>query len=192
MCSRPCSRKTISFSVVAALLLAALVSSNCLATCIACFQLKGVLIRLKDGTTIKGYAAWNQAWAEIGYLSSNPQASIGEQALMTIKEFPEVIFDPMARIDEITVYTHLRAIKYPIENALVATREPTRVYVKEIQNLKMSPGPYDGYHGASGLQVESPRIADLLQTKPAASCCYDEGVADVCWVSYSLPYRTSR
>lgn len=181
----PCFPKTIVFLAVLGVLLVASVTSNCRADCIACWQLKGVTVRLKDGTTIKGYAIWNEGWALLGYLSSNAREEASRKpAVETRKKFPEVVFDPLAKIDDITVYTHLQSINYPIKDALVATRDPVGVYVKDIQELKLNPGPHDGYEGAGSLPVVSPRIADLLQTKPSASCNYEDSVVDAYWVSY--------
>jgi len=78
----------------------------------------------------------------------------------------------------------LRSIKYPVANALVATREPTEVDVKAIKDLKLNPGPHDGYDGAGHLPLVSARIADLLQTKPSAFCGRDERAGDRYWLSY--------
>ncbi|MEJ2718836.1 MAG: hypothetical protein P8182_17190, partial [Deltaproteobacteria bacterium] len=80
--------------------------------------------------------------------------------------------------------------KYPIEKALVATREPISVNVNEIKEVKLIPGPLDGYGGARGIPLVAPRIADLLQTKPSASCRidYECGLADCFWVSYDKSF----
>jgi hypothetical protein len=171
--SMSCIRRSFPFFVVIALLLLALVSSDCLADCIACWKLKGVVVRLKDGTGIKGYATWNDGWQ-----------AFEEGTVRTKKTFPEVIFDPRVGIDKISVYTHLRSIKYPVKDALVAIRKPVSLSVKDIEDLKLDPGPHDGYDGAGLLPLVSPRVADLLQTKPVASCHYDGSVVDVYWVSY--------
>lgn len=189
MKTRRIHKITKQFLAVVALLLASLVTSDCLADCIACWQLKGVLVRLKDGTTIDGYATWNDGWATLGYLGSNAQGQRSlKQIIETQKEFPEVILDPAADIDSIGIYTHLRSIEYPLAKGLVTTRDPIQVKVREIQDLKLNPGPHDGYHGAGSLPLVSPRIADLLQTKPEASCDYDDGGADVYWVSYDKSF----
>ena len=120
--------RSASLPLVAALLLAALFASDCPALCLSCWKLKGVLVHLKNGTTIEGYAAWNDVWAQLGYEASGEQSKAPpEQELAAKKEFPEVIFDARARIEGISVYTHLRSIKYPVKDALVATRKPVRV-----------------------------------------------------------------
>jgi len=167
------SRITLLFLGLA-LLLAAQLASNCHADCIACWQLKGVIVQLKDGITIEGYATWNDSWAA----SSDQSSSVEKQ-----KPFPEVIFDPEFQMS-IDVYTHLRSIKYPVTKALVALRDPVEVNVQDIKDLKLNPGPHDGYKGAGDLPLVSQRTADLLQTKPSASCHNDDGVQDVYWVSY--------
>jgi|WetSurMetagenome_2_1015567.scaffolds.fasta_scaffold549354_1 hypothetical protein len=59
--------------------------------------------------------------------------------------------------------------------------------VKEIQNVEINPGPHDKYNGAGNLPVVSRRIADLLQTKPVASCWYGDA-GDVYWVSYDKSF----
>ncbi len=56
--------------------------------------------------------------------------------------------------------------------------------VEDIKDLKLNPGPHDGYEGAGCLPLVSERIADLLQTKPSASCHFDAGAGDMYWVSY--------
>ncbi|MEW6114113.1 MAG: hypothetical protein AB1664_18410 [Thermodesulfobacteriota bacterium] len=180
-----CFPRGLCSSFVVALLLASLVTSDCLADCIACWKLKGVRVRLKDGTRIKGYATWNDSWALFGYQTWSEKAKEPfEKVLATKKKFPDVIFDSRADIDGIAVYTHLRSVKYPVKNHLVAIREPIGIGVKDIQEIKLNPGPFDGYDGATELPVVSPRVADLLQTRPASFCVYDDSVADVYWVSY--------
>ncbi len=177
------------FVVMTALLLMGPVGGDCRADCIACWKLKGVIVRLKNGSMSKGYATWNESWAWIGYQYSNTAGKATEkQVLDANKEFPEVIFDPLALIDEIAVYTHVRSIKYPVKNRLLATRAPTVLKVKDIRYVKLNPGPHDGYKGAGRLPLVSRRIADLLRTKPVASCNYNSGAADVYWVSYDKSF----
>jgi len=166
--------------IIAILMLGALITSDCLADCVACWQLKGVVVRLKNGSLIEGYATWNDAWAEFEYKYSGK----GDPPRGAGKTFPDVIFDPAARIDSIYVYTQLRSIKYPRNGALVATRERVSLSVKDIKELQLKPGPHDGYEGAGYIPQVSEKMADLLQTKPVASCEYDMGLADVYWVSY--------
>lgn len=185
----PCSRKTICFLVVTVLLFAGLAAGDCLADCLACWKLKGVVVRLEDGTRIKGYAAWNQEWADLGYHFSTEQLkAFGQPAPAAKKKFPAVIFDPLAQIDDIAVYTHLRSIKYPAKNALVAIRGPIVLKVIDIREVKLNPGPHDGYVGAGSLPLVSRRIADLLRTKPVASCQYEEATTYVYWVSYDKSF----
>jgi hypothetical protein len=184
-----CFGKSIPFVVVAVLLLATWVTSDCHADCMACWQLKGVFVLLNNDTKIEGYAAWNDSWAAHGYQgSSAPDENSIKQALENMKEFPGVVFDPKAQINKISVYTHLRSIKYPVANALVATSERVRLSIKEIKDLKLNPGPHDGYDGAGQLPLVSTRIADLLQTKPSASCEYGEGTGDMYLVSYDQSF----
>jgi hypothetical protein len=169
-------RDAVRLWAMSAFLLAPLIASDCFADCIACWELKGTIIHMKDGSKIEGYATWNEAWVE--------------SELRGKKQFPEVIFDPSANlmITDIEVYTHIRSIKYPDDKALVTTRRPIRVEINEIKDVKLNPGPHDGYGGAGDLPVVSPRIADLLQTKPVASCEYGEGLADVYLLSYDKSF----
>ena len=168
-------RDTIILSLLLAFLAAAWFTSDSHAECMACWWLKGVIVQLKNGTTIEGYATWNDGWAAIGYQGSGLSDKNSIERALEKNKFPKMIFDPRAQIEDIFVYTHLRSIKYPknryfTEKLLVATRKPIKVYVKEIENLKLNPGSHDGYQGAGGLPLVSERIADLLQTKPSASC----------------------
>jgi hypothetical protein len=188
-----CLRNTVLLSLFLAFLAAAWSTSDCNASCIACWQLKGVIVQLKSGTTIEGYATWNDEWAWLGYNSSCAgDENCIKRALENEKEFPEVIFDPKARINEIIggiiVYTHLRSIKYPVANALVTLRDPVKLKIEEIRDLELNPGPHDGYGGAGTLPLVSERAADLLQTKPSASCHFDEGAGDEYWVSYDKSF----
>jgi hypothetical protein len=184
-----CLRDTILLSLLLASLVAAWPTSDCYADCIACWQLKGAIVQLKSGATIEGYAAWNDSWAALGYhYSTGDDEKALEQALKNMKQFPEVIFDPKAQIDGIAVYTHLRSIKYPVASQLVTLRDPVKVNVKDLKDLKLNPGPHDGYEGAGRLPLVSERIADLLQTKPSASCHYDAGAGDMYWVSYDKSF----
>jgi hypothetical protein len=179
-----CFRKSIGFFVVMALVLAAWLTSDCHADCMACWQLKGVVVHLKNGTTIKGYATWNESWAAFGYQSSGLSDKKSIDRALVKNKFPKAIFDPKAQIDGIIVYTHLRSIKYPVANALVTLRDPIRVNKEDIKDLKVNPGPHDGYDGAGRLPLVSERIDDLLQTKPSAVCEYDAGLADGYCISY--------
>jgi len=176
-----CLRDTILTSLLLVFLVAAWLTSNCHADCMACWELKGVIVQLKNGAAIEGYATWNDSWAALGLGSYGEKQKQGPEIKI---EFPKVIFDPRAKIHKISVYTHLRSIQYPVADALVTLRDPVRVEVKDIKDLKLNPGPYDGYKGAGSLPLVSERIADLLQTKPSASCDYDEGAGDMYWVSY--------
>jgi len=151
-----CFSSYLGFSALVAFLVVALVAGDCLAVCLSCWKLNGVRVRLEDGTTVEGYAVWNDVWADLGYSrSSDDGRASNARTAGTKKQFPEVIFDPPARIDAISVYTHLRPIEYPVEDALVATRKPIRVTVKEMRELKLNPGPHDGYEGAGHIPVVS-------------------------------------
>ncbi|MBI4962542.1 MAG: hypothetical protein HY913_04635 [Desulfomonile tiedjei] len=186
-------RGTILPLVLLALMLTPLVLTDCHAQspedCIACWRLKGVLVSLRDGTTIKGYAIWNDNWAALGLGSYGEKQKQGPEIKI---EFPKVIFDPRAKIPKISVYTHLRSIKYPVANGLVTLRDPVQVNAEDIKDLKLNPGPHDGYKGAGRLPIVSERIADLLQTKPSASCHYDEGAGDMYWVSYDKSFAAEK
>ncbi len=119
---------------------------------------------------MEGYVPWNDAWLPHG--SSE-------------KKFPEAVFEPRVEVEWIQIYANLRPIEFPHANALVTLQKGATVPVKDIQELRLKPGPYDGYAGAGDIPVVSSRIADLLQTKPVASCHGDTGMADVYWVSYN-------
>ncbi len=178
-----CLRNTILLSPLLVFLVIACLTSDSHAGCIACWELKGVIVRLKNGGAIEGYAIWNDFWAELGYADSSYNESGNDenalkQALKDMKQFPEVIFDPKADVHDIDVYTHIRSIKYPVAKGLVTLRNSVRVNVWEIECVKLKPGPHDGYIGAGSLPLVSERVADLLQTKPAASCHNDSGWAD--------------
>jgi hypothetical protein len=184
---------TTLLSPLLAFLVIACLTSDSHAGCIACWELKGVTVRLKNGAIIEGYAEWNDFWAELGYAESSYNSSgndenASKQALKDMKQFPEVIFDPKAHLDHIDVYTDLRSIKYPVAKGLVTLRDPVRANVWQIEYVKLNPGPHDGYNGAGRLPLVSERIADLLQTKPFASCHNDTGWADKYWVSYDKSF----
>jgi hypothetical protein len=85
-------------------MLSAWIAGDCLGDCIACWQLRGVIVHLKDGETIKGHAIWNDAWAWVEYSSTNQEDPVA-RALDPQKQFPYAIFDPEAKIDRITVYS---------------------------------------------------------------------------------------
>ena len=95
-----------------------------------------------------------------------------------------MIFDPRAKIAGISVYTHLRSIKYPLAKGLVALRDSVWVNVEDIKDLKLNPGPYNGYEGAGSLPLVTERIADLLQTKPSSFCERDLSTFVKYWISY--------
>ncbi len=58
-----CLRNTILLSTLLAFLVIACLPSESHAGCIECWELKGVIVQLKNGTTIEGYAKWNDFWA---------------------------------------------------------------------------------------------------------------------------------
>jgi hypothetical protein len=175
----------------AAMLFTLTIASDCPADCLACWELRGVIVNLKDGTRIEGYATWNHAWAREGNCecscsnSNGDESASRERSPVNANEFPGVIFHPAAAIKCITVYTHLRSIKYPWA-AVVTTNEPIKLGIGEIEDIKLTPGPHDGYGGAGDIPLVSPRFADLLQTKPAASCESGDGFAY--WVSYDRSF----
>ena len=183
-----CLLYTILLSLLSAFWVAAWLTSDCHADCMMCWELKGVIVQLKNGTTIKGHATWNDSWAAFGYQSSGLSDKNSIDRALEKNKFPKVIFDPKAQISVIAVYTHLRSIKYPVENALVTLRDPVGVNVEDIKDLKLNPGPHDGYNGAGDLPLVSKRIADLLQIKPSASCHKYTGAGDVYWVSYDKSF----
>ncbi len=183
-----CLRETVLLSLLLVFSVSAWLTTDCRADCIACWQLKGVIVQLKNGSTVEGYATWNDSWAALGYQYSGLNDKHSIDRALEENKFPKMIFDPRAQIDRIEVYTHLRSIRYPVAKALVTLREPVVVTVKDIQHVKLYPGPHDGYEGAGSLPLVSERIAGLLQTKPSASCHHDEGAGDMYWVSYDKSF----
>jgi hypothetical protein len=139
------------------------------ADCIACFQLKGVEVILKDGRIVTGHMPWNDSWVAV--------------RTKTKKKFPDIVFE-LGKTGSVSVYTHLKSIKYPI-NGVVATQKPLRIPISDVKQLIAKPGGFEGVDGATRLPVVSERIADLLQTPPEAFCTWDANVADVYWVSYN-------
>jgi hypothetical protein len=94
-----CLRNAILLPPLLAFLVIACLPSDSHAGCISCWELKGVIVRLKNGPTIEGYAEWNDFWAELGYANSSYNGSGNDEnalklALKDMKQFPEVIFDP--------------------------------------------------------------------------------------------------
>jgi hypothetical protein len=179
-----CLRDNILLSLLLASLVTALLTSDCHADCMACWELRGVIVEIKNGATIEGYATWNESWAALGYQGSGLSDKESIDRALEKNKFPKMIFDPKAQISGIAVYTHLRSIKYPVANALVTFRDPVEVNVEDIKDLKLSPGPHDGYDGAGVLPVVSQKIADLLQTKPSSFCERDHGTFVEYWISY--------
>lgn len=162
-------RKRMWFVSGVLLFLTTLFPSRGSAGCIACFQLKGVEITLNDGRIVRGHMTWNDMWVT-GWTE-------------TEKKFPDIVFE-LGKTESVSVYTHLKWIKFPT-GGVVATQESVRIPVWEIKRLVPKPGGFEGVDGATKLPVVSERTADLLQTPPEASCTWDEGVADVYWVSYN-------
>lgn len=183
-----CLRDTILLSLLSTCFVAAWLTSDCHADCTACWELKGVIVQLKDGTTMQGYAAWNDSWAASGYQGSGLSDADSINRALKENEFPKMIFDTRAQVHGIYVYTHLRTIKYPVAKGLVTLRDPVEVTAKDIKDIKLNPGPHDGYNGAGSLPLVSERIADLLQSKPSAYCHYDAHMGDMYWVSYDLSF----
>ena len=134
-----------------------------------CWELKGLAVDLKNGTTVTGYTRWNkEAVSDAGYKG----------------QFPEVLFEMPA--NAIDLYTDLEKVVYPIQEALVTKKEPLLIPAGEIIRLLAKPGPHDGYRGAGNIPLVSPKIATLLHTKPNALCEGDEGgVISFYWLAYN-------
>lgn len=81
-----------------------------LADCTACWELKGVRLRLKDGSELKGYLLWNNAW-----LQNIPSAA-----------FPKLLLQPVKGVKNIRFYSELRSILYP-DSGLVIAVAPERL-----------------------------------------------------------------
>jgi hypothetical protein len=161
-------RKLLTVLVLGGILLLAIIRLVS-ADCMACWELKGITLELKDGKEHEGYIIWNDAWVQ------------GQ----TSKSFPDLLFDNQNGVKTITFYLDIRAINYPDSGLKVSVGLQREIPVDSISHIKLKAGVHDGYVGAGRIPVVSERTAQMLLTKPVATCTGKGPLSIVTWLSYN-------
>lgn len=137
--------------------------------CLACWELKGIVVELKSGKILEGYTTWNDAWL----------------AGKTKTSFPEVVLEAEGGVKSITFYSDIRTITYPDSGLKISVGQPRTVPVESISSIELRPGVHDGYEGAGNIPVVSERTAQSLLTEPVATCRGEGALSIVYWISYN-------
>lgn len=139
------------------------------ADCLACWELKGTVVELKNGKILEGCVTWNDAWL-LGRTST---------------KFPDVVFEAESGVRNISFYSDIRTISFPDSGLKVSVGLPQRIPVDSISTIHLKPGVHDGYVGAGEIPVVSTRTAQSLLTRPVASCNGQGPLSIIYWVSYN-------
>ena len=144
------------------------------ADCLACFELKGVLVTMKDGQKYSGYVGWNHAWFASREKSKFPDTLLNRES-----------WGPYPR-KSIPLYKKVYTIRFPITALVTTTSDLLTLRFSDVETMSAKPMEHDGYQGAGGLPVLSLTAIRLLsESKPYASIKQDADVADHYLISFN-------
>ena len=141
--------------------------------CLACFELRGVRLKLSDGFVWDAYILFPERWEleEEKGLFNFP-----EDILVRMNDFLVRFYDKSSVFE----------IAYPKEGSIVSTSHSESLNRSEIISIVVAPGPYDGQYGATRLDYFESMHIELLKKKPVDICpsMWGTGGSDVTWISY--------
>lgn len=144
------------------------------ADCLACFELRGVRIEMKNGTTHRGYVEWNSVWFKERETAIFPDALLSSEGWQ---------YSPLKAV---RVYTKVYKVKHPLPVLVTTRTDSTTLPTSDIQKMLTSPQEYDGYQDAVGLPSLSLRAIQMLsEAEPSAVWQDDSGVMDIYLVSFN-------
>ncbi len=148
--------------------------SNLHADCLACFELKGVQVTMKDGQKYSGYVGWNPAWFTSREKSKFPETLLSRES-----------WGPYPR-ESIPLYRKVYTIRFPMTALVTRNRDLLTLRFSDVETMSAKPMEHDGYQGAGGLPVHSLMAIRLLsESKPYASIKQDADVADHYLISFN-------
>ena len=143
------------------------------ADCLACFELKGVQITMKDGQKYSGYVGWNPAWFTSREKSKFPDTLLRRES-----------WGPYPR-ESIPLYRKVYSIRFPVTSLVTNNSDLLTLRFSVVESMSAKPMEHDGYQGAGGLPVLSLTAIRLLsESKPYASIMLDADVADHYLISF--------
>ncbi|MDD3927047.1 MAG: hypothetical protein PHT33_10380 [bacterium] len=154
------------------------------ADCIACFELKGVKVELKNGKIASGYVAWNSAWFEAeGYKPKSPYALVDSKEANRRKQ-PLVLYKKLYSIEK--PFRKLHGECKPGTVLVTSEADTVKLPLAEIRHIKAKPMKYDGYTGAGNIPRYSKKALEMLiNAEPVAVIVEDTGVSDDYYISYN-------
>lgn len=152
-------------------LFSSIIVNDVKAVCLACSELRGVKISMKDGHTHEGYVHWNEAWLK----NQSPR-------------FPDSLIDPIASVEhkQLTLYKQIFPITKPVKSVVTTESYLTKVERSQIATITANPMKYDGYDGTSLNLVSKVALNWLTTEKQAAILLIENtGVSDEYIISYN-------
>lgn len=144
------------------------------ADCLACFELKGVQVTMKDGQKHTGYVGWNPAWFTSREKSKFPDTLLNRES-----------WGPYPR-ESIPLYRKVYTIRFPVTALVTGTRDSLTLRFSDVDTMSAKPMEHDGYQGAGGLPVLSLTAIRLLsESMPFASIKQDAEVVDHYLISFN-------
>jgi hypothetical protein len=144
------------------------------ADCLACFELKGVQVTMKDGQKYSGYVGWNPAWFTSREKSKFPDTLLSRES-----------WGPYPR-ESIPLYRKVYTIRFPMTALVTRKGDSLTLRFSDVETMSGKPMEHDGYQGAGGLPVLSLTAIQLLsKSKPYASIKQDADVADHYLISFN-------
>ena len=144
------------------------------ADCLACFELKGVRVTMKDGQKHSGYVGWNPAWFTSREKSKFPDTLLSRESW---ESYPR---------ESIPLYRNVYRIRFPLTALVTRNRDVLTLRFSDVETMSAKPMEHDGYQGAGGLPVLSLTAIRLLtESKPYAFIKQDADVADYYLISFN-------
>lgn len=144
------------------------------ADCLACFELKGVQIELKNGRMHRGYVQWNFVWFKERENARFPDSLLSSESW----QYPPLEF--------VRLYKEVYKVEHPLPVLVTTSTGTINIALSDIKKMVPAPQELDGYQGAAGLPFLSQTAIRLLsEGEPYALLKDDSGVADVYLISFN-------
>ena len=151
------------------------------ADCLACFELKGVQIEMKNGNTHRGYVPWNPVWFKERENAKFPDSLLSSESWQ---------YTPL---EALRLYTRVYKVKHPLPILVTTSTDSITLSLSDIKKIVPAPQEHDGYQGASGLPALSQTAIRLLsEEEPYALLKDDSGVTDIYLISFNQNIDTEK
>ena len=162
------SKRTHIALVVLLIAALAISASHVFAECLACNELRGVRIEMKNGSEITGYVHWNASWFTEQWRN----------------RFPQSLIEPAAREDQRTdliIYTKLLPVPGNRNRTVTTKSNQVELTQGEIAGIASAEMPFEGRDGTGGVPIVSEKAFELLESaKPVAIAAKPEEVLGMC------------